>query len=226
MNEGLYRINQYVVNSFKEKRMFPIQKEAIVTHEELDNLRTNIFKKMVQLNIKLPQLAELIGMPHTSLWRITNEGAKPNIESLYPIADFFGVTLADLLKSPDMPQYIPLINVCEVLDFLNGSLSVKNYDTILSTEHVHENAFAISLLVEQFGMLTDNIFIFKPFHKLHEGNIGIIKIDGNYLVIKVNAILKNDQFQVTDLQNNHMQNINTLNPLAIAVKIVVHNNLL
>ncbi len=197
-----------------------------ISHEELDNLRTNIYKKMAQLNVKLPKLAELIGIPHASLWRITNEGFQPNFQSLYPIAKFFGVTVADLLKSPDLPQYVPILDLSDLNKFFIGDLDIEHNDTILSNEYIHENAFALVLQFEQYGLNVNSTFLFKPFHKLHIGNIGIIEVKNKYRVVKVDDVIEENKFDVQDILSKQNLLLEDARPIAIAVKQIVDNNLL
>ena len=214
------------VNLF-ERNMTAVKKTDYLNNEELDNLRTNIYKKLAQLDIKLPKLAELIGIPHTTLWRITNEGATPNIQNLYPIAKFFGVSLADLFKSPDLPQYLPILDISQIKLFLSDNIdNLEEMPTILSSEYIHEHAFAINLSYVQYGNYTSSIFMFKPADKLHEGNIGIIEHENNYLLVKLNRIISKLEIEVLNIVNNTIYPVSNFKVLAIAVKQKVESDLI
>lgn len=204
-----------------------VAKNLIISREELDNLRANILKKILQLNIKLPKLAELIGMPYQSLWRITyEEKYTPNISSLYNIADFLEVSVADLLKSPDLPQYIPIINFNEVENFLNDYLQTNLYEKVLSPEYIHESAFAIQIKQQQFNISFTSTFIFKPYNKIKVG-VFLIKSENKILAVNILKVsTKHIEAVDISLGNLYKMEVNSLEILAIAIKQIVYNSLI
>lgn len=207
--------------------MNAIYKTHDTGNEELDNLRINIYKKLAQQNIKLPKLAELIGIPHASLWRITNEGFHPNMQSLYPIAKYFGVSVADLLKSPDLPQYIPIISIEEIERYINDKLEIDHYDTVLSNEYIHEQAFGVNLTSKQYGISSVSTLIFRPAKKLNEENLGIVYYLGKYYLVKITHVSPDQTIEGINLINEEsLQLKDDYQVIAIAVKQILENDLI
>lgn len=167
-----------------------IDESSSFSYEELDNLKSNIIKKLMQLNTTLPELAKLMGIEYQTLRRITYREEKyiPNLRALYPIAEYFDVTISDLLKNPNVPQYVPLISVSEVEDYLNGSNNFDNYKTVFSDDFVHEKAFAINIETIQYGKQVETTFILKPSNKLSFGNFILLKKSKEYYFLRVTQI--------------------------------------
>lgn len=204
-----------------------IAKNDSVSREELENLRANVQKKLVQLNIKLPQLAKLIGMPYQSLWRIVNEEFyMPNINSLYIIADYFETQLGNLFISPDLPQYIPILEIGNIIDYLyNGDIRDKTHQ-ILSSEYIHESAFAVLINQEHYGIKFTSTMIFKPHSDLSEG-IFLAMYKDKLIIINIMNMF-NDFIQYIDLLTGNQSDVpeNSVKILAIAVKLLVDNDLI
>ncbi len=203
--------------------------DDFITNDELDNVRSNILRKLAQLDTTLPELAKLIQIEYQTLRRITYENANyvPNLRALYPIASFFEVTVADLLKNPLMPQYIPLLDVLEIENHLNTSEHDTKHERIFCDEHVHVKAFAINVLIEQFGQNLLNTFIMKPYNKIIAQKFILIRdINMHYFFIKV-LENKNNELKATIITTDKQVIFNTNNVMVIgiAVKQVLNNDL-
>jgi|GEM_PF-4453327 len=203
--------------------------EDSFTYEELDNLKNNIIKKIAQLNISLPELAKLMNIEYQTLRRITyrEDGYFPNFRMLYPIADFFDVTVSDLLKNPNLPQYIPIINLSDVNHFLTNNLETKNGKTIFCEKHVHVNAFAINIEIEQYGSFATQTFIFKPFTKFMVDALLLITYEDRYYLFKVNEETERTISGYSVTTNNQLSfKKDQVNVLGIATKQIMNNELL
>ncbi len=204
-------------------------KESSFSYEELDNLKSNIIKKMIQLNTTLPELAKEMGVEYQTLRRITYREEKyiPNLRALYPIAEYFEVTISDLLKNPNIPQYVPLISISEVDDYLNGRNNFDNYKTIFSDDFIHKNAFAINMEIIQYGRQTKITYILKPCNKLSLGNFILIKKSNQYYFLRV-AQINQTEIGAILIPNEKVVkfNLDEICIIGIAIKQILNNNLL
>jgi transcriptional regulator with XRE-family HTH domain len=209
-----------------------VVEKAEYNYTELENLSNNILKKMVSLNITLPDLAKIIGMEYQTLWRIAykKNNYMPNLRVLFPIANFFGVTVADLLKNPNIPQYIPIINIQDVHKHLLSKLptSLGKYKKILCNEYVHESAFALEIESNYLERLIPIKYVFKPYSKVIENSYTLFRYDNHY----------NFLFNIVHISRKNISGINMHNgescqlrkdavaPLALAIKQLMDNDLI
>lgn len=202
-------------------------------NEELDNLSNNILKKMVLLNSTLPELAKLIGIEYQTLRRLAykKNNYLPNLRVLFPIADFFNVTVADLLKNPNIPQYVPVINIKDVAGYLlaGDKLNITTgYEKIFCSEYVHECAFALKINVNYMERITPIKYIFKPYAKIIVNTYILFEYEGlGNQFFRVNGI--SDKFiEGTGVYNNEPRRfkISQIAVLALAVKQVMDNDLI
>jgi transcriptional regulator with XRE-family HTH domain len=199
------------------------------SYEELDNLKSNIIKKLMQLNTTLPELAKLIGIEYQTLRRITYREEKyiPNLRALYPIAEYFDVTISDLLKNPNVPQYVPLLSVSEVEGYLNESNNFDNYKTVFSDNFVHEKAFAINIETIQYGKQVRTTFILKPSNKLSVGNFILLKKTKEYYFLRVTQI-NNSEINAILIPSEKLIKFTSdeVYVIAMGIKQILNNNLL
>ena len=199
------------------------------SYEELDNLKSNIIKKLIQLNTTLPELAKQIGIEYQTLRRITYREEKyiPNLRALYPIAEYFDVTISDLLKNPNVPQYVPLISVSEVEGYLNESNNFDNYKTVFSDDFVHEKAFAINIETIQYGKQVRTTFILKPSNKLSVGNFILLKKTKEYYFLRVTQI-NNSEINAILIPSEKLIKFTSdeVYVIAMGIKQILNNNLL
>ena len=200
--------------------------------EEMDNLSNNILKKMAKLGVTLPELAKIMGVNYHTLLRITNqkESYSPNLRALLPIADFFHVTVADLLKNPNLPQYVPLLNVGDVEDYLLNQTALNNQDSekIFCNEYIHEKAFALNIQHPYLGGSLKTVYICKPRNKISNCSHIFFKYEKTkYFFVKVLSI-ESDVVNCIEIQSDtHVKfNLNSMDILAVAIKQIVDNDLL
>jgi hypothetical protein len=198
---------------------------------ELDNLRDNLLKKMAQLNVKLPEFAKIINIKYMTLRRFMYDDTIEN--PLYfqttwqPIADYFNVQISDLLGSPNLPQYIPVINVNEVQSFINNPQQFKDNKMILSEKFVHKNGFAINIENNNENVPYKlSTYIIKPDNKIIIGYTSIFKYNDKLTLGKLQNI-SNSKLIIKDFENNIMLDIpgNDTNVIGNAVRIIVDQEL-
>jgi transcriptional regulator with XRE-family HTH domain len=92
---------------------------------ELVNLSTKLLEKCNEEKLSIPKLAEILGLGEMTVRRIIHQtdGYSPNIKILYPIADYFGCSLPDLLSD----KYSIQITGFSSLDNFQNNIGCINY---------------------------------------------------------------------------------------------------
>jgi len=75
------------------KEINTIAKEDIEEMEELASIVNSIIDRRIELGLSQRELAELCGLPHSSIARIEACTVKPNIETIIRIMRQLGLTL-------------------------------------------------------------------------------------------------------------------------------------
>lgn len=208
--------------------------EQNYSSEELANLANNIFKKIAQQNLTLPELAKKIGVEYQTLWRIAyqKEGYMPSLRVLFPIADFFAVTIADLLKNPNLPQYVPLIQLHQVeKHLLEGDMtSVERNQKVFCSEYIHEKAFAIELTTQHLETLMPIRYVFKPYDKIINDGYMLLQIKNDLRMVfaKLSFIQQTDLVKAVNLidSTTNTFSVSEIYILALAVKQMVDYDLI
>ena len=197
---------------------------------ELNNLSKNIRAKAIKLGITLPKLAEMINIDYVTLTRIVNpkDDYMPNLKALAVIASFFEVGIGDLLTNPDMPQYVPILQLYEVETFLkDNNFKLTGINTVFSNEFVHEKAFAISVSSEYFGQILEIKFLLKPYDKIKINSHVLLKLNDKFYFLKI------IEYSIDYIIGNNLQeNVNIqlttkgVKVIAIATKMLFNNKLI
>ena len=197
-------------------------------YNELDNAKTNILKASEEFNISLPELCKLADISYKSLWRFMNNMNIPNYEILDKIANFLNISVSELLTSFDkkikIDSYnVPIIQLSDLNIFFEEN-QIKEYTSVSINEFISHDSFAIKINEAE----KESIYIFKPQGKLIKG-ILIFKFNHQILIGKIFEI--NDKsIHFYSLENLNKQAqiayIDDIKVIAMAVKIIVQNNLL
>lgn len=75
------------------KQISPTTKEDIEEMEVLASIISVIIEKRRELGISQRELAEMCGLPHSSVARIESCSVKPNVETLIKVMKPLGITL-------------------------------------------------------------------------------------------------------------------------------------
>jgi transcriptional regulator with XRE-family HTH domain len=140
-----------------------------------EKLIENLNKLLEEHKISINQLHKNTGIPVTTIKRIKyDKDANPTISSLLPIAEFFSVSLNQLIGLEDLPEKdhlgvyvekqelwtkVPVIQWGDIINFEKKELDFTLCNFISTDAEVSEYAFA--LLVEE-----DNWTIFQKRMKL------------------------------------------------------------
>ncbi len=150
----------------------------------LQNISNCINDKMAILNVKLPELAKDADVDYFTLRKIINQeiGYMPNLRIIIKLAHYLGIKVGDLLTYHDLPQYIPIIDKCNVSDFLIEYKLIPNHkNKIFSEKYIHEKAFAIKELSTNLISPAEIIYICYPNQNktIVQGQVYLIKIENN-----------------------------------------------
>ncbi len=204
--------------------------KSIPQSNGLDNVAYNIYKKMFELKITLPEIARMIGIEYQTLRRITEQKSNynPNFKALCLIADFFNVTVADLLGSPNVGQYIPILEYKDAEKYLDSKndFDISKFQRIFCDRYIHQNSFACEINCEYFGSKLLMKYIFKPYEKIDVGNHLLLKNKNQYYLGIVELIDKN-KFKLLTIGNAESVelNINQTKIIALAVKQILNDDL-
>ncbi len=196
----------------------------------LDNIAYNIYKKMFELKVTLPEIAKMIGIEYQTLRRITEQknNYNPNFKALCLIADFFNVTVSDLLGSPSVGQYIPVLEYKDAEKYLDSKndFDISKFQRIFCDRYIHQNSFACEINYEYFGSKLLMKYIFKPYDKIDLGNHLLLKNEDQYYLGIVELIDNNKLKLLTISDTASMEfNINQTKIIALAVKQILNDDL-
>lgn len=155
----------------------------MTTHES--KLRDNLIKLMRRCRVKVSELHKTTGVPLTTLKRMKNDtNSNPTLSSIIPVANFFGLTVDQLVGIVPLPSdkllgsyqekkgywtNVPIIQWEEVSDWPHVNINVGS---ITSTDaEVSRDSFA--LIVETsdlIGFLANSILIIDPQAKPEHGD--------------------------------------------------------
>lgn len=208
----------------------PSESIAAISSEELNNIAINIEQKLKLLGIKLPKLAELAEVDYFTLRKIINRENEymPNLRILIKLAAFFNIATGDLLNFNNLPQYVPIINIEQIENFLENEISeFELQDTVFSDSYIHEYAFSVKRQLSNFNIKTMVDHVCYPTNKFYKDGIFIVKLNNRTCFIQVHTI-KNNIIYFTDgnLQNLQNEDIKNVIPIAVVIKFILNQNLI
>lgn len=188
-------------------------------------LSDNLNLLMAKSRLNSSELARQTGLPATTIKRIrNNEHTNPTLSTLVPIANYFSVTLNDLLKHEGSPapvlklasggvRTLPLLSWQSCLQFSEIELMPKL--TITTERRVSEKAFALEMdnndiaLFPQHARLIvepeippesgDYVLVANLKQKMASLRRFIIEIDNTYLqplIAGLNAIVLTSEYKI------------------------------
>lgn len=197
----------------------------------LSNVAHNIYKKMFELKITLPDIAKMIGIEYQTLWRITEQkdGYNPNFKALTQIANFFNVTVSDLLRNPFVGQYIPILKDYEVEPYLSHDVDFDSSKSkrIFCEEKIHQDSFAVEVSHGYFGQEVPITYVFRPYDKPDLNKHLLFKFRDLLCLGLINAISKSS-FKIMLISERKIieTRIDEVKILALAVKQILNNDLI
>ena len=133
---------------------------------ELKNLAFKINATRKQLECSLSQLAELMGVDYNLIRRISLMADLPKVSSLLPIAKYYKVKVADLLKYEHLVQYLPSFSIEDtgkLNSFLKTGFISSDVPEIFSETFVGERAFILKCKATFMSYTSDVLYTIKPF---------------------------------------------------------------
>ncbi|MBY0379825.1 MAG: helix-turn-helix transcriptional regulator [Burkholderiales bacterium] len=172
------------------------------SNEQMVNVRSNIFKLITNNKLSTNEVAEFLKIPYSTLRCVLYvEDYSPSYKTLNKISNSLGISVSDLLKYPDLPQYIPIIQLFEVNDFLKNIYDFRNKDKVFIESFLSNDTFAISVANKSFGIVTNNYFILKPTNTLALNTRFLIEYKQSFLfILTENA--KNNQITFINMLND------------------------
>jgi len=142
-------------------------------------LRDNLVKLMSECNINAVELSRTTNLPISTIRRIRQaDDANPTISSLIPIAEFFSITLNQLIGIDPLPNdriigaylekrenwlQIPIINWKQVLTYPSPNIDLNQVSTISTDATLSEKSYALSVEEDNWpGFLKGTILVIDP----------------------------------------------------------------
>ncbi len=177
-----------------------ISNELSSNHE----LAKTLSKLMKDANIKDPELSRLTGVPVSTLLKLrTIEHTNPTVETLLPIANFFGLNIQQLLglelidrpKGSFLPQYrklklVPILKIDEIIRWAQDKVSIEEGPTRQWAEtsaEIASSGFALAVKDSlTSGRYPENaLMIFDCSEKVKDKDIVVVQFDNqDYLAIR------------------------------------------
>lgn len=152
----------------------------------LKNLSDNLNMLMANARINSNELARQVGIPATTIKRIrNNQHANPTLTTLLPIADYFSVTLSQLIGQEKLSRRdenysvntsykIPLLSWGDCVNY-TALKSQKFHEQICTEKSVSEKAFALMVEDDELEFFPKNsILIVEPEKKPVTGDYVIV----------------------------------------------------
>lgn len=163
------------------------------------NLSEILNKLMQDNNLSNSKLSRYVNIPISTIRRIRRKyDANPTTITLKPIADFFNISIDQLLGKEKLTankiqesssllnltsSFLPIISWYEIPEFSNHPkefLNGKVLYWISSTRHFSENAFA-TVVPDDYPFLflkKDSLILIEPSKGLEKNNIALFLTDG------------------------------------------------
>jgi SOS-response transcriptional repressor LexA len=140
-----------------------------------EKLSNNLQILIKNQNVTISELGRYTKVPVTTLKRIKfNQNANPTLATLIPVANFFSVTLNQLVGIDPLPErkmigkyatkgdewtHIPIISWSEAINW-EGNLEEKNFEVISTDIKIGKNSFALKIENDDWNnFLKDSILI-------------------------------------------------------------------
>ncbi|MBY0379499.1 MAG: XRE family transcriptional regulator [Burkholderiales bacterium] len=159
-----------------------------------------------ECNLDEASLSRHVCIPKSTLSRLINHDANPTLETIKPIAEFFGLTVSQLIGETAIPSdrlpgtcfpnpytvsRVPILNFLNIDTYLNDTIS--NFEWVSTEKELTEKSFAIFIENDEF-----NLFI--PKNSLVIININSLPEYGDIVLAKLKKTntLTLRQFMVDD----------------------------
>jgi transcriptional regulator with XRE-family HTH domain len=228
-------INIYVKKENNYTKHYGIVKMCIKK-----TISENIKLLMGQSNIKAwSELSRLCGLTVPAMQRLINQGTEsPGVKSLKSIADFFKITVDDLISSDKImgkglgtssttENHVPLFDDVSINKWLRlqNTIEIKKSDNTISTDvPISKNAFAYRVLDGNLSptIPQNSILIIDTERKLQNRNYALLKYPGFENII-IRQVLTDgmDKYTIPIISGYNNTPHEKLSPEVVIVGIVV-----
>ena len=196
----------------------------------IENISNCINDKLSLLKITLPELANNAGVDYFTLKRIINhkEDYMPNLRILIKLARYLNIKVGDLLNYNNLPQYVPILEKFQVLEFLNNKNHIFGFNNKIFIErHVHEYAFAVKELNQELLAPAEIIYVCYPNKEINlsKNKVYLFKIQDKQELIfgRINSI-NNNNLLIKVGQN--ILNVKDYESIAIVIAMLMNETLI
>jgi len=204
----------------------------IVNKNEKNRLSIVLTRLMNECELDDVKLSKHTNIPITTISRLRNlKDSNPTASTLRPIAQFFNVTIDQLLGDHPLPidrlpgthnpinytsSLIPVLEWKDIICFLknqHGFMKGKLLQWISSEHSFSENAFALTIPNDNFSLFLKNgsQILIEPEKGLKDGELGIFATDIKMITIYQILIDGNDIY------------IKSINPEIKSIKLLPEN---
>jgi len=183
-----------------------IKNKKIISIKKHSNLTSKIISQlMLEIGIKESELARQTGLPQTTINRLLiGATSDPRTNTLKPIANFFGVTIGQLVGEEQINQnritgtfipnnrdawsHVPIISWEEVISwiFKKDSYNIHSHQKWIATERpISNTSFAINS--KQFmepRFRKNSILITDPSAEYQDGKFVVVSLDNHSITVR------------------------------------------
>lgn len=145
----------------------------------LSKLGSNLNKLLEREGLTSDDLSRLIGIPSTTIKRMRSGDANPTLNSLLPIAEYFSVTLNQLISGDPLAKEfkaskLPLLSWEDCFNYDSTDYGTIS-KTILTERNVSKKAFALIIKEDEQEFFPENsILIVEPEIEPKSGDYVIV----------------------------------------------------
>lgn len=196
----------------------------------IENISNCINDKLSLLRITLPELANNAAVDYFTLKRIINhkEDYMPNLRILIKLAKYLNIKVGDLLNYNNLPQYVPVLEKFQILEFLNNKQHVFGFNNKIFIErHVHEYAFAVKELNKELLAPAEIIYVCYPNKEINltKNKVYLFKTQDKQELIfgRVNSI---DADNLLIKVGQHIISLKNYETIAIVIAMLMNETLI
>ncbi|MBP9722784.1 MAG: helix-turn-helix domain-containing protein [Gammaproteobacteria bacterium] len=163
----------------------------------IDNLQKNLKYLIKKYNLDNESLAKCTGLASSTIASLRTRATNPTILTLQPLADFFNITIDQLISQDYTSQEqqnsninnqavinIPLININMVPEWPTGNVNILDY--ITTSGKINSRCFALRLDSEVLmpNYQKNTVLIIDPYKTAEDSNIVILSIENKQLTYR------------------------------------------
>jgi len=198
-------------------------------------LSENLKRLMSYRNIDTLQLCEKTGIAVTTINNLRRGTGNPTLSTLQALSVFFGITITQLTETnlsadyPTLPksnQEIPIFDLHEVNDFLEGAGKKKNLLFVDVGQHLKENCFAIKVTNNSMAPFFEKgtVFVICKNMSAQDGDIVLVKFN-NYPYCFRKVFIEEDTYffsPVSEILGKELSKSKNFAIYGVVIKAIQH----